>query len=365
MFFELFKNITFLSFLTNIFFRFIMSILTSSILSLVLFPLFIHMLHKFNIGQEVRHDGPNNHLQKQGTPTAGGFLILLNISATTLLWADLTHVGIWLLMMILIGYGTIGIFDDYRKIKCKNSQGISGRWKLFWQSMIGIFVFLIYALDFSSMPFSSVINIPFISHKIFYLQIPMGLYAMLSIFVLLGTSNGVNLTDGLDGLAIVPVIISSIVFSFFAYIAGSNLLNYFDVVQVAGVQELTIFCGAMIGAGIGFLWYNTYPALIFMGDTGSLSLGGVLGLLSILTKTELISIFLHGVFLIEIISVMIQVLSLRFLSGKRIFKMAPIHHHFELLGCPEPRLIVRFWILGIFCAFWGIVSLIIKLNLEQ
>lgn len=367
LFEKYFKDILSLSFIVNPFFRFTMSILTALFLNLLFFPCYIRLLCKFNFGQEIRADGPIKHLKKQGTPTAGGLFILLSIYITMLIWVNLKHAGIWFLTIIMFGYGAIGLFDDYKKIKYKNTKGISGYWKLFWQSMIGIFVFWLYTFNFPSMPFSLKINIPFISCETFCFQFPLELYGILSIFILIGTSNGVNLTDGLDGLAIVPVVISGIVFSLFAYIIGANLLNinlanYFHIISIPGTQELVIFCGAIIGAGIGFLWYNTYPALVFMGDTGSLSLGGIIGLLSILTKTELISFFLYGIFFVEILSVIIQVLFFRFSKGRRIFKMAPIHHHFELSGCPESRLIVRTWILSGCCALFAIISLMIKIK---
>jgi len=342
-------------------FRILMAALTAMVVSLLMYPWLIKRLQIFKFGQEVRKDGPEAHLKKQGTPTMGGILILFAILVSTLLWADLTHVGIWLLLLLMVGYGAIGFYDDYCKIKYRNANGLSARWKLFWQLFIGFVVLAIYSLDFQSMPFSTMINVPFLSFDRFHPVMPVAAYLCFSLILVVGTSNAVNLTDGLDGLAIGPVIISTFVFMILAYAAGTtladfNIANYLRIVPVAGASELAIFCGAVIGAGIGFLWYNAYPALIFMGDVGSLTLGGILALLAIFTKNELLSSMLNGLFLVETISVIIQVASFK-LTGKRVFKMAPIHHHFELLSWPEPRIIVRFWILSVMLALLALASL--------
>ena len=342
-------------------FRIVMASITSMILCLLLYPWLIRRMQIFKFGQEIRKDGPQDHLKKQGTPTMGGVLILFSITISTLLWADLTHVGVWLLLLITLGYGAIGFYDDYAKIKYKNSKGLSGRWKLFWQSLIGIAVLSIYALNFDSMPFSTALNLPFVSYSKFHPELGLIPYFIFALFLLVGTSNAVNLTDGLDGLAIGPVIISSFVFLILAYAAGTtlydfNIAKYLGIQRVDGASELSIVCGAVIGAGVGFLWYNAYPALIFMGDVGSLALGGMLGLLAILTKNEILSALLHGAFLVEAVSVILQVASFK-LTGRRIFKMAPIHHHFELLGWPEPRVIVRFWIISAVLALLALASL--------
>jgi phospho-N-acetylmuramoyl-pentapeptide-transferase len=338
-----------------------MAALTALLVSLFLYPWFIRRMQIFKFGQEIRKDGPQDHFKKQGTPTMGGLLMLFAITAATLLWADLSHLGIWLLLWVMLGYGAIGFYDDYQKIKYKNTKGLPGRWKLFWQLVIGAVALAFYAYNFSSMPFSSELNIPFVAFERFHPELPVWLYLGFALFLLLGTSNAVNLTDGLDGLAIGPVLISCSVFLLFAYAAGTtladfNIAKYLRIAPVMGASELSVFCAAVIGAGVGFLWYNAYPALIFMGDVGSLALGGVLGLLAILTKNELLSALLNGAFLFEAISVILQVASFK-LRGKRIFKMAPIHHHFELLGWPEPRVIVRFWIFSGLLALLAVASL--------
>lgn len=355
------SSFTFLNVLRYPSFRILMAALTAMVVSLVMFPWLIRRLQVFKFGQEIRKDGPEAHLKKQGTPTMGGILILFAILISTLLWADLSHVGIWLLLLLLLGYGGVGFYDDYAKIKYRNSKGLSARWKLIWQFGIALVVLGIYSLNFESMPFSTTINLPFLSFDRFHPEMPAVLYLFFSLFLVVGTSNAVNLTDGLDGLAIGPVIVSTFVFMILAYAAGTtladfNIAYYLRIVPVAGASELAIFCGALIGAGIGFLWYNAYPALIFMGDVGSLTLGGLLALLAIFTKNEVLSAVLNGLFLVETISVVLQVASFK-LTGKRIFRMAPIHHHFELLSWPEPRIIVRFWILSVMLALLALASL--------
>lgn len=342
-------------------FRILMAALTALIVTLFVYPWLIRRLQIFKFGQEIRKEGPEAHLKKKGTPTMGGLLILFAVSVSTILWSDLEHIGMWLLLLVMIGYGAIGFYDDYAKIKYRNSKGLSGRWKLFWQTVIGLIALVIYAFNFESMPFSTTINLPFVSFDRFHPELPVSIYLAFGLFLLVATSNAVNLTDGLDGLAIGPVIISTFVFMVLAYAAGTtladfNIAKYLRIVPVTGASELSIFCGAVIGAGIGFLWYNAYPALIFMGDVGSLALGGVLALLAIFTKNEVLSGMLNGLFAIETISVMAQVISFK-LRKKRIFKMAPIHHHFELLGWPEPRIIVRFWILSVMLALLALASL--------
>ncbi len=338
-----------------------MAAFTSLVFTLFLYPWLISRMQHFKIKQEIRNNGPLAHLQKKGTPTMGGILILCAVSLSVLLWADLRNIGIWLLLFITLGYGAIGFYDDYQKIKKQNSIGLSGKWKLTWQVLIGLIALLIYAQDFSSLPFSSQITLPFISVDKFQINIGTPLYLIFALFILVGTSNAVNLTDGLDGLAIGPVIISSFAFLILAYVAGAtiadfNIAKYLHIQGVDEAFELSVFCAAIVGAGIGFLWYNAYPALIFMGDVGSLALGGSLGLLAILTKNEILSALLHGIFLIEALSVILQVACFK-LTGKRIFKMAPIHHHFELKGWPEPRIIVRFWIISIVLALLALSSI--------
>lgn len=342
-------------------FRIIMAALTALMVTLFLYPPLIRRLQIFKFGQEVRKDGPEAHLKKQGTPTMGGVLILIAVLVACLAWADVRHGGIWLLLLVTLGYGAIGFYDDYKKIKYRDPKGLSGRWKLFWQFSIGGTALVLYSQGYADLPFSSDLNFPFLAVDVYALSLPTVVYLAFSLLVVVGTSNAVNLTDGLDGLAIGPTIVSAFVFLVLAYAAGTtladfNIAAYLRIAHVEGAAELAVFCAAVIGAGIGFLWYNSYPALIFMGDVGALALGGALGMLAIFTKNEVLSAVLHGVFLAETLSVMAQVLSFK-LRGKRIFKMAPIHHHFELLGWPEPRVIVRFWIVSIMLALFALASL--------
>lgn len=356
------QTLTMLNVLRYPSFRIVMASLTAGLITFIFYPLFIKKLKDLSFGQEVRDDGPKTHLRKQGTPTMGGLLLLSAVIASCLLWGDLQHVGLWLLIYVSAGYGLIGLVDDLRKIRKSNTKGLSARGKLFWQIFIGLTALLIYSMNFSSLPFSSVVSIPFVSVEKFVIHMPTWLFIPFALFIVVGTSNGVNLTDGLDGLAIGPVITSAFVFLILAYVAGTtigdfNIADYLKISRVDGASELSVFCAAIIGAGVGFLWFNTYPAHIFMGDVGSLALGGALGFLAILTKNELISALLHGVFLMEAVSVMLQVASFK-IRKKRIFKMAPIHHHFELLGWAEPKIIVRFWIIS------GLLALLTLLSLK-
>ncbi len=355
------QSLTMLNVLRYPSFRIVMAALTAGLITFIFYPLFIEKLKSLSLGQEVRDDGPETHLKKQGTPTMGGLLLLLAVIASCLLWGDLRHVGLWLLIYISTGYGMIGFIDDMSKIRGNNSKGLSAKTKLLWQIIIGLSALLIYALNFASLPFSEVVSIPFVSIEKLAFNPPLWFFIPFALFIIVGTSNGVNLTDGLDGLAIGPVIISAFVFLILAYVAGTtigdfNIAEYLKIPRVDGASELSIFCGAIIGAGIGFLWFNTYPAHIFMGDVGSLALGGALGLLAILTKNELVSALLHGVFFMETMSVMLQVGSFK-IRKKRIFKMAPLHHHFELLGWAEPKIIVRFWIISGLFALLTLLSL--------
>jgi phospho-N-acetylmuramoyl-pentapeptide-transferase len=341
-----------------------MAALTAALITFALYPIFIRELARLSFGQEVRDDGPESHFKKRGTPTMGGLLLLAAVILSCLLWGDLSHVGLWLLIIISLGYGLIGFFDDFRKIRKNNSKGLSAKQKLFWQIAIASLVIFIYQMNFTSMPYSSDLALPFIAVDKFSLHLPAYVYLPFAVFIIIATSNGVNLTDGLDGLAIGPVITSAFVFLILAYLAGMsignfNFADYLKIPRVDGAYELAIFCSATIGASVGFLWYNTYPAAIFMGDLGSLALGASLGLLAILTKNELISALLHGVFLIETGSVMLQVVSFK-TRKKRIFKMAPLHHHFELLGWAEPKVIVRFWIISGLFAVLTLLSLKVR-----
>lgn len=343
-------------------FRIIMATLTALVITLAFFPMLIKRLQIFKYGQEIRKDGPEAHLKKQGTPTMGGLLILVAIAVAVLLWADLSHGGIWALLLVMTGYGAIGFYDDYKKIKFRDTAGLAGRWKLFWQTVFGAGALYIYYSGQAGVPFSADLSLPFVAVDRFQVALPVLLYMPFSlIVVLVGTSNAVNLTDGQDGLAIGPVIISAFVFLILCYAAGTtlkdfNVAKYLRIAHVEGASELSIFAGAIIGAGIGFLWYNAYPALIFMGDVGALALGGVLGLFAIFSKNEILSALLHGVFLAEALSVILQVGSYK-LRKKRIFRMAPIHHHFETGGHPESRVTVRFWIVSIMLALLSLASL--------
>ncbi|MEL7368060.1 MAG: phospho-N-acetylmuramoyl-pentapeptide-transferase [Myxococcota bacterium] len=328
------------------------------LLSIWLGPTFIEWLRKMAIGQEVRDDGPAAHAKKQGTPTMGGTLILFCTTIPTLLWMQLSNRYVWFVLIILLGYGLVGFIDDFRKVALKNTKGLSGRWKLIGQAVFGLIamVFLLWAT-----PYTTELSLPFIKPSTFSPDIGW-VYLPFAMLVLLGTSNAVNLTDGLDGLAIVPTVISSGVFLVLAYAAGTtlsgfNLAAYLQIPHTAGAVELAVLCSALCGAGLGFLWYNAHPAEVFMGDVGSLALGGALGALAIVTKNELVSAIIHGVFLAEALSVILQVASYKLRGGKRIFKMAPIHHHFELSGWPEPKVIVRFWIVAALLALAGLTTL--------
>jgi phospho-N-acetylmuramoyl-pentapeptide-transferase len=332
-------------------FRTIYAMITALIVSFIIGPWVIRKLESLQARQVIRTDGPESHLKKQGTPTMGGVLILAAIVVPTLLWADLSNHYVWVTLFILVGYGLIGFVDDYKKVMEKNSKGLSARQKMFWQLLLsgGVGIFL-YSLP----GFSSELYFPLfkrIHPDLGYFYIP---FVML---VIVGASNAVNLTDGLDGLAIGPVTLNAATYLLFTYIAGNaKYSNYLQIPYIPGSGELAVLCGAMVGAGLGFLWYNSYPAEVFMGDVGSLPLGGVLGTLAVITKQEMLLVIVGGVFVIEALSVIFQVGSYKY-RGKRIFRMAPIHHHFELKGVAEPKIIVRFWIITIILALVAISTL--------
>jgi len=333
--------------------RAILAALTALIIALVLGPIIIRMLAKAQIGQVVRKDGPQSHLSKSGTPTMGGVLILMAIALSTLLWSNLSNQYVWLVLIVTLSFGLIGWVDDYRKLIRKNTRGLPAKWKYFWQSVVGLgaAVFLYYI---AQAPAETDLLIPFFKNMF----IPLGIfYIVFTYFVIVGTSNAVNLTDGLDGLAILPTVLIAGALGIFAYIAGHmKFAEYLALPYIPGVGEVSIFCGAMVGSGLGFLWFNAYPAQIFMGDVGALGLGAALGILSVLVRQELVLFIMGGVFVAETVSVMLQVASFK-LRGKRIFRMAPIHHHFELLGWPEPRVIVRFWIITVILVLLGLASI--------
>ena len=340
--FNIFKYLTF---------RTIYAMITALIVSFVLGPWIIRKLESLQARQIIRTDGPESHLKKQGTPTMGGVMILAGIVIPTLLWADLANTYVWLTLFVIIGYGLIGFIDDYKKVVEKNSKGLSPRQKMFWQMLLGA----VFGITLFSMPgFSKELYFPFFKNLHPNLWIFFVPFVML---VIVGASNAVNLTDGLDGLAIGPVAINAATYLLFSYIAGNvKLSSYLQIPYVAGAGELAVVCGALVGSGIGFLWYNSYPAEVFMGDVGSLSLGGGLGALAVITKQEILLVIVGGVFVVEALSVIFQVGSYKY-RGKRIFRMAPIHHHFELKGVAEPKIIVRFWIITLILALVAISTL--------
>ena len=347
-------------------FRTIMATITAMLLSFVLAPWFIRELKKKQIGQIVRADGPESHLVKAGTPTMGGALILLALLLPTVLWADLRNPFVLATAAVTAGYGLIGYLDDYLKIKRKSSGGLAGRYKLVGQTLIAGAAVSYAFLVPSRMPadwnaIKTRVSLPFVAFSKVTFELPMWAYIPFAVFVIVAMSNAVNLTDGLDGLAIGPVMINAGAYLVLAYVAGatlfgSSIATYLDIPKIASAAELSVYCGAAIGAGIGFLWYNTYPAQVFMGDVGSLALGGGLGMLSVFTKNELLSVLLGGLFVVEAVSVVTQVVSFK-LTGRRVFRMAPIHHHYEKIGWPEPKIIVRFWIISILLALVSLASM--------
>ena len=342
-FFNVFRYITF---------RTIYAAITALVICFVIGPWLIRKLQELQIGQTIREDGPDSHLAKKGTPTMGGILIIFAVTISTLLWANLTVGYIWLTIMVTLGFGLIGFLDDYRKLTQHNSRGVPGKVRLGAEIAIALFVSIILAVKPG---FSSTVTIPFF--KTVLPDLGWG-YVLLSTFIIVGAANAVNLTDGLDGLAIGPAITCFMTYFLFAYFAGNvKIAAYLQIPYVAGTGELAIFCGAVIGAGIGFLWYNSYPAQVFMGDVGALSLGGSLGTLAVLTKQEILLAIVGGIFVLETASVIFQVGWFKLTNGKRIFRMAPIHHHFELKGWPEPKVIVRFWIISILLALVAISTL--------
>lgn len=347
-------------------FRVIMSVITAMMISFFLAPWFIRTLRGKQIKQIIRTDGPESHLSKQGTPTMGGALILLSCLVPTILWADVSNVFVSLTAGVTAGYGLIGYLDDRMKIEGKNTKGLSGRYKILGQLVIGgaAIGFLFFSEEGLPQGWLDIrlrLSIPFVAFDKYPIELPAWLYAGFALFIVIGTSNAVNLTDGLDGLAIGPVMVNSGTYLIWAYVAGSVLFgrplaDYLDIAGTPEMAELSVFAAAVIGAGIGFLWYNTYPAQVFMGDVGSLALGGGLGMMAVLTKNELLSAILGGIFALEAVSVITQVTSYK-LFGKRVFLMAPIHHHFEKKGWPEPRIIVRFWIVSLLLALVALSSM--------
>ena len=334
-------------------FRAILGILTSLLLSLYLGPKLIARLQQMQIGQVVRNDGPQSHFSKKGTPTMGGLLILGAVVLSTLMWANLDNKYVWVVLFVLLSFGAIGFVDDYRKVIRKDPKGLIARWKYFWQSLFAIITALFLYLT-AERPAETALLLPFFKDVMPQLGL---LFLALSYFVIVGTSNAVNLTDGLDGLAIVPTIMVAAAFAIIAYASGNvNFSAYLNIPYLPHASELVVFLAALIGAGLGFLWFNTYPAQVFMGDVGSLALGAVLGVVAILVRQEIVLFIMGGIFVMETLSVILQVGSYK-LRGQRIFRMAPIHHHYELKGWPEPRVIVRFWILSIIFVLVGLATL--------
>ena len=336
--------------------RAILGTITALILSLVIGPTMIRKLSTYKIGQQVRDDGPQSHLSKAGTPTMGGALILIAIAISTLLWGDLSSEKVWVVVGVTLSFGLIGGVDDYKKLVYGNSKGLSAKAKYFWQTVFGLAAaYFIYVN--AKTPIETTLIVPFVKD----VMLPLGgAFVLLAYLVIVGSSNAVNLTDGLDGLAIMPTVMVAGALGVFAYATGhSTFANYLGIPYVAGVGELAIFCGTIVGAGLGFLWFNTYPAQVFMGDVGALALGAALGVVAIYVRQELVLVIMGGIFVMETVSVILQVASFK-LIGKRIFRMAPIHHHFELKGWPEPRVIVRFWIITVVLVLIGLASLKIR-----
>lgn len=349
-------------------FRIVMAAFTALLATLLLYPWFIRLLQRLQWGQSVREDGPESHLVKSGTPTMGGALMLTATLGSVGLWADLNNTSLWVVCYVTAALGVLGFVDDFRKIRQRDSKGVSAKGKLLWQLVIAVTAMagLFFLFDFDN----TKIAIPFVSTDRFYAPLPVWLYIAFGAFLIMATSNAVNLTDGLDGLAIGPTIVAALTFMALAYAAGTrfgielspgqfvyfDVANYLRIPHQEGAPELAVFCAAIIGSSIGFLWYNAYPASVFMGDVGSLALGGALGVMAVVTKNELLSAIIHGIFVVEAVSVAVQVISFK-LTGRRVFKMAPLHHHFELKGWAEPKIIVRFWIISVMLALVALASL--------
>lgn len=350
------RHFTALHLFQYITFRTIMAALTALAMSLLFGPWLIRKLAALKAGQVVRKDGPQSHLSKAGTPTMGGVMILLAVAVATLLWADLHNRYVWIVLAVLVSFGAIGFYDDYKKLVLKDSRGLASRWKYFWQSVFGLAAawFLFHTAD---LPAETALYVPLFKQ----VALPLGLFfVVVAYFMIVGFSNAVNLTDGLDGLAIMPTVLVSGALGVFAYLAGNKVFSeYLGIPSIPGAGELAIVCGALSGAGLGFLWFNTYPAQVFMGDVGALAIGAALAAIAVIVRQEIVLLVMGGVFVMETASVMIQVASFK-LTGKRVFRMAPIHHHFELKGWPEPRVIVRFWIISVVLVLVGLATLKVR-----
>jgi phospho-N-acetylmuramoyl-pentapeptide-transferase len=334
--------------------RAVLAVLTSMSISFVVGPWMINRLKIMKFGQAVRDDGPQSHLVKAGTPTMGGALILVSVAIATLLWMDLTSRYVWIALLTTLGFGVIGWVDDFKKIVHKNPKGLTARWKYLWQSLFGIGAALaiVYTTD---LPAQTELIVPFFKH----VAIPLGAvgFLVLTYFVIVGSSNAVNLTDGLDGLAILPTVMVASALGIFAYVAGNAVFSkYLGMPHIPGAGELIVFCASIAGAGLAFLWFNAYPAEVFMGDVGALALGAALGVVAVIVRQEIVLFIMGGVFVMETLSVMIQVASFK-LTGKRFFRMAPIHHHYELKGWKETQVVVRFWIISMMLVLIGLSTL--------
>ena len=390
------RHFTALHLFQYITFRTIMAALTALSMSLLFGPALIRKLAALKAGQVVRKDGPQTHLSKAGTPTMGGVMILLAVTIATLLWADLHNRYVWVVLAVLLSFGVIGFYDDYKKLVLKDSRGLASRWKYFWQSVFGLIAALFLYFTAPTAPPPCVKLVPAVVQHVDapsstlgsrvtteppaapvcakevaetalfvplfkQVAVPLGLFfVVLTYFMIVGFSNAVNLTDGLDGLAIMPTVLVSGALGVFAYLAGNRVFSeYLGIPSIPGAGELAIFCGALSGAGLGFLWFNTYPAQVFMGDVGALAIGAALAAIAVIVRQEIVLLIMGGVFVMETASVMLQVASFK-LTGKRIFRMAPIHHHFELKGWPEPRVIVRFWIISVVLVLIGLATLKVR-----
>ncbi|CAH1388146.1 phospho-N-acetylmuramoyl-pentapeptide-transferase [Candidatus Nitrotoga sp. M5] len=334
--------------------RAVLAAMTALSISFLVGPMMIRKLTAYKIGQAVRDDGPQTHLIKAGTPTMGGALILTSIAITTLLWADLNNQYVWVVLLSTLGFGAIGWVDDYRKVVHRNPKGLSAKAKIFWQSIIALIV-AAYLWQTAILPAHTELIVPFFKYLVFPLT--AFTFIMLTYLVIVGTSNAVNLTDGLDGLAIMPTVMISSALAIFAYVAGHAVFSkYLGMPHIPGASELAVFCGAIAGAGLAFLWFNAYPAEVFMGDVGALALGAALGTVAVIVRQEFVLLIMGGVFVLETLSVVIQVVSFK-LTGKRIFRMAPLHHHFELKGWKENQVVVRFWIISMMLVLIGLTTL--------
>ncbi len=334
-------------------FRAILGVLTALGVSMLLGPWVINKLEELQVGQAIREDGPQSHLSKSGTPTMGGALILFAIGLATLLWGDLSNKYVLVVLFVTLSFGLIGWVDDYKKVVEKNSKGLPAKWKYFWQSVFGLVTAIFLYLNAGTSA-ETTLYFPFFKNW----EIELGFaYILVTYFMVVGFSNAVNLTDGLDGLAIMPTVMVGGALGIIAYLVGNvNFSNYLHIAYIAGVGELIIYCAALIGAGLGFLWFNTHPAQVFMGDVGALALGAALGVIAVMVRHEIVFFIMSGIFVMETVSVILQVASFK-LTGRRIFRMAPLHHHFELKGWPEPRVIVRFWIIAVMLVLFGLATL--------